>query len=123
MFGSLGGAEFVLILVLALLLFGPRKLPQIGRSIGRALAEFRGAAHEFKSNLEREVELDGVKEVQRDLNSAKRELSEAARDVTHLGLARDGRGGTDRPETSVGTGGECETKGGRESGGAGTEPS
>ena len=44
--------------MLALLLFGPRQLPQIGKSIGRALAEFRGATHEFKSSLEREVELD-----------------------------------------------------------------
>jgi TatA/E family protein of Tat protein translocase len=56
MFGSLGGSEFLLIAVLALLLFGPRKLPQIGRSLGRALAEFRGATHEFKASLEREVD-------------------------------------------------------------------
>jgi Tat protein translocase TatB subunit len=56
MFGPVGGPEFLLILVLALLLFGPRKLPQLGRTIGRALAELRGATQEFKSSLEHEIE-------------------------------------------------------------------
>lgn len=60
MFGSVGGAEFLLIAVLALLLFGPRKLPQIGRSVGRALAEFRGVTREFKSSLEQEVRMEEV---------------------------------------------------------------
>ena len=54
MFGSIGGSEFLLILVLALLLFGPRKLPQIGRTLGKALSELRGATHEFRSTLERD---------------------------------------------------------------------
>ncbi len=58
MLGSIGGSEFLLIAALALLLFGPRKLPQLGRSLGRALAEFRGATREFKANLEREVEFE-----------------------------------------------------------------
>jgi sec-independent protein translocase protein TatA len=63
MFGSVGGAEFLLIAVLALLLFGPRKLPQIGRSVGKALAEFRGVTREFKSSLEQEVRLEEVRQV------------------------------------------------------------
>ncbi len=63
MFGPIGGSEFLLILALALLLFGPRKLPQIGKNLGRALAEFRGATQEFKTSLEREVELEHVQEV------------------------------------------------------------
>ena len=58
MFGSVGGAEFLLIAVLALLLFGPRKLPQIGRSVGKALAEFRGVSRDFKHSLEQEVRLE-----------------------------------------------------------------
>lgn len=56
--GSLGGAELLMILVLALLLFGPRKLPQIGRSIGRALSEFRSVSNEFRSSLEHEVAVE-----------------------------------------------------------------
>ena len=57
MFGSLGGAELLVILVLALLLFGPRRLPEIGRTIGKGLAEFRKATTEFKTSLEREVDV------------------------------------------------------------------
>jgi Tat protein translocase TatB subunit len=57
MFGSLGGAELLLILVLALLLFGPRRLPEIGRTIGKGLAEFRKATTDFKTSLEREVDV------------------------------------------------------------------
>ena len=57
MFGSIGGAEFVLILVVALLVFSPRKLPQIGKTLGKAISEFRGAAQDFRTNLEREVDL------------------------------------------------------------------
>jgi TatA/E family protein of Tat protein translocase len=60
MFG-LGGTEVVVIFVLALLLFGPRKLPEIGRTLGKTLAEFRRATLDFRVNLEREVELDKLK--------------------------------------------------------------
>ncbi len=47
MFGSLGPAEIILIMVLALLFFGPKKLPEIGRSIGNAMREFRKASSDF----------------------------------------------------------------------------
>ena len=46
--GSLGGGELFLILLLALLLFGPRKLPEIGRTLGKAVAEFRGATRQLR---------------------------------------------------------------------------
>lgn len=55
MLGSLGVPELILIFVIALIVFGPRKLPEIGRSIGRALGEFRRATHDLKSTLESEV--------------------------------------------------------------------
>ena len=58
MFGTLGGPELVLILVLALIVFGPRKLPEIGKSMGRMLAEFRKASHEFQRTIEDEVEAE-----------------------------------------------------------------
>jgi TatA/E family protein of Tat protein translocase len=58
MFGTLGGPELFLILVLALIVFGPRKLPEIGKSMGRMLAEFRKASTDFKRTLEDEVDAD-----------------------------------------------------------------
>lgn len=61
--GSLGGGEILLLFVLALLLFGPRKLPEIGRTLGKTVAEFRKATLDFKTSLEREVELDKIKQV------------------------------------------------------------
>ena len=65
MFGTLGGPELFLIFVVALIIFGPRKLPEIGRSLGRMMAEFRKASNEFKSTLEAEVETEKLKEAVR----------------------------------------------------------
>ena len=67
MFGTLGMPELILIFVVALLLFGPRKMPDIGRSIGRALGEFRRASNEFRRTIEDEVAAEEVKEVEKDL--------------------------------------------------------
>lgn len=58
MFGSIGGPEMLLILVVALLVFGPRKLPQLGKTLGKAMGEFRRASHEFRSTLEREIDAE-----------------------------------------------------------------
>ena len=55
---SLGSTELVFILVMALVFFGPRKLPQISRSLGKNLAEFRRASEEFKRTWDREVTLE-----------------------------------------------------------------
>jgi TatA/E family protein of Tat protein translocase len=63
--------EVILIFVVALLLFGPRKMPQIGRSIGRALGEFRRASNEFKRTIEDEVAADEIREVKQDLDDIK----------------------------------------------------
>jgi TatA/E family protein of Tat protein translocase len=55
---SLGTSELLVILAVALIFFGPRKLPQISRQIGKSLAEFRKASDEFKSTWAREVALE-----------------------------------------------------------------
>jgi sec-independent protein translocase protein TatA len=67
MLGTLGTQEMVFIFLLALLLFGPKKLPEIGRTVGKALTEFRRASNELKSTFDREIQNleaeSGVKEV------------------------------------------------------------
>ncbi len=55
MFGSLGMPELIVIFVIALIVFGPRKLPELGRSLGRSIAEFKKATNEFQSTLEDEI--------------------------------------------------------------------
>ena len=63
MFGSLGLPELMLIFVVALLVFGPRKLPEIGRTLGKALGEFRKATDELKNTIEREVQIEEQKQI------------------------------------------------------------
>src|ERR1700751_2697012 len=58
MFGSIGMPELIIIFVIALIIFGPRKLPELGRSLGRSLAEFKRASNELKSTLEEEIRLE-----------------------------------------------------------------
>ena len=58
MFGSLGMGELIIILTVALIVFGPRKLPELGRSLGKSLQEFKRASNELKHTLEEEVSLE-----------------------------------------------------------------
>jgi sec-independent protein translocase protein TatA len=55
MFGSLGMPELIVIFVIALIVFGPRKLPELGRSLGRGINEFKKATSALQSTLEDEV--------------------------------------------------------------------
>ncbi len=65
MFGTLGGPELFLIFVVALIVFGPRKLPEIGKSLGKMMAEFRKASNEFRSTIESEVEAEKIRDAMR----------------------------------------------------------
>lgn len=70
--GSLGMQEIMIIFILALIVFGPRKLPEIGKTIGKGLAEFKRASNELKQTWEDEVNLDKEKE----------SLSEIVKDIS-----------------------------------------
>ena len=58
MFGSLGMPELIVIFVIALIVFGPRKLPELGRSLGRSIAEFKKATNELQNSLDDEIRLE-----------------------------------------------------------------
>lgn len=72
--GPVGVQEMVVIFLVALVLFGPKKLPELGRTIGKAITEFRRAQSELKATLEHhmtelERENDSLKEVTRNFNN------------------------------------------------------
>lgn len=56
--GSVGFPELLVIFVIALIVFGPRKLPEIGKALGKSLAEFKRASNELKNTLEEEIRVE-----------------------------------------------------------------
>jgi TatA/E family protein of Tat protein translocase len=67
MFGNIGFPELLFILVIALLVFGPKKLPEVGKSIGKALREFRRTSDEIKGRIEEEIRVSEFKDIKEDL--------------------------------------------------------
>ena len=68
---NLGFPELLVIFIIALLVFGPRKLPELGRSLGKSLAEFKRATNELKRTWEEEVrtEEEELQKIQKDIDS------------------------------------------------------
>jgi sec-independent protein translocase protein TatA len=81
MFGSIGMPELIIILVIALIIFGPRKLPELGKSLGKSINEFKKASTELQNTLEQEIKIEEQKD-----SAAKARAEEAsataATDVT-----------------------------------------
>jgi TatA/E family protein of Tat protein translocase len=88
--GSLGVPEMIFIFVLALLIFGPRKLPELGRNLGKALAEFRRASNELRATVEDEM---------RNLEKETREIERQA--LEPAPSASSGQKQVDSGESSV----------------------
>lgn len=70
MLGSLGFPEIFLIFVIALLLFGPRRMPKMIRTIGRTVGEIKRASNDFKRTIEQEIVDEDLRETGRELRSA-----------------------------------------------------
>ena len=81
MFGSIGMPELVIILVIALIVFGPRKLPELGRSLGKSIGEFRKASNELRSTLEDEIRVEETRDQRTKMEAEQTSAIEA-------GLAR-----------------------------------
>ena len=77
MFGPIGMPELIVIMVIALIIFGPRKLPELGRSLGRSLNEFKRASNELKHTLDEEIRIEEQKTA--DQKAAEQRAQEAAR--------------------------------------------
>ena len=56
--GPIGLPEMLIILVVALIFFGPRKLPELGRSLGRSIGEFKRASNELRNTLDEEIRME-----------------------------------------------------------------
>jgi sec-independent protein translocase protein TatA len=80
--GNLGMPEIIVIFILALIVFGPRKLPEIGKSLGRGLAEFKKASNDLKRTWEEEVRMEKEKEeIKSLLNESSVESKEVAKET------------------------------------------
>jgi len=56
--GPIGMPELIIIMVIALVIFGPRKLPELGRSLGKSLGEFKRASNELRNTLDEEIRVE-----------------------------------------------------------------
>lgn len=68
--GSIGVPELIIILTIALIVFGPRKLPELGRSLGRSLSEFKRASNELRATLDEEIRLEDQRKPEQAPSSA-----------------------------------------------------
>ena len=85
---NLGMSEMIFLAFLGLLLFGPKKLPEIGRTLGKFMAEFKRASHEFQTQLNEEVrqleleeESKKIKETVQPVGTTAREIHSSLSDV------------------------------------------
>jgi sec-independent protein translocase protein TatA len=80
MFGNIGLPEMMIIMVVALLVFGPKKLPEIGRSVGKAMREFKKSTEEIKDRFEEQIRADDFKAIQEDIKKDLKDIKDVTTD-------------------------------------------
>jgi len=73
---QLGFQEMIVILIIALLVFGPKKLPELGKSLGKGIREFRKATNDLKANWE-----DHIREAEHSVEEVKQDVKQTVHDV------------------------------------------
>jgi TatA/E family protein of Tat protein translocase len=101
MFGSIGMPELVIILVIALIIFGPRKLPELGRSLGKSIGEFKRASNELRNTLDEEIRVEEVKDQKSKIEAEQTSAIDAATVMTPAAPAE--APGDDTVSRSTGT--------------------
>lgn len=101
---SLGMPEILMILAVALIVFGPRRLPEIGRTIGKTLAELRRATDDLKHTIEREVQAEEIKQIVPSMMAPIEAISRAEPGMNDehrtLNAERGADGAEDRPRNT-----------------------
>ena len=92
MFGNVGLPELILILVIALLVFGPKKLPDIAKSLGKAVREFKKTTDGITGRIENEIEVSEFKNAHRDIRAGIDSLKGSLMGI----LEASGAGGTEK---------------------------
>lgn len=105
MLGPIGMQELIIIFVIALIVFGPRKLPQLGKSLGKSIAEFKRASNELRSTLEEEIRVEETRrEIMEPIESIGREakaLVEKAEKAAEASVAQPEPAPAESEETAA----------------------
>jgi Tat protein translocase TatB subunit len=117
MFGSLGGPELLLIFIVGLVVFGPRKLPEIGKSLGKMIGEFKRASADFQRTVEEEVETERLR---KEITSAEQPSAPTPAVPAASPVIREAEGSV---PTSTLLAGTADLSGDKFSGGAPEKPS
>ena len=75
--GPVGVPEMIIILVIALIVFGPRKLPELGRSLGKSLGEFKRASNDLRNTLDEEIRIEEKQDDKNTFNEKSKSIQES----------------------------------------------